>query len=63
MKKVVPIKIAGILLSVILTLFLVTSPLFAQSHPYNVISGSLYGELKSKGSDYGQYLQDTVSFE
>ena len=62
MKTVVPVKIAGILLSVILTLLLVTSPLFAQTHPYNVISGSQDGELKSKGSDYGQYIQGDKSY-
>lgn len=55
MKKAVSIKIAGIIIfSLALFFFFAASPLFAQ-HSYNVISGSLDGELKSKGAEYGYY--------
>lgn len=62
MKHAVSIKIIGIIISVITILFFVVSPLFAQGHSYGVISGSLDGELKSKGASYGSYELGNKSF-
>jgi len=55
MKKAVAIKITQIVLATIAILCVTSTPLFAQ-HSYNVKSGSLDGELKSKGTSYGEYV-------
>lgn len=62
MKHAVSIKTIGIILSIITILFFVVSPLFAQGHSYGVTSGSLDGELKSKGASYGSYELGNKSF-
>ncbi|MGA1864137.1 MAG: DNRLRE domain-containing protein [bacterium] len=62
MKHAVSIKTIGIIVSIITILFFIVSPLSAQSHSYGVVSGSLDGELKSKGSSYGSYELGNKSF-
>jgi len=54
MKKAVAIKIIQIILATVAILCIASTPLLAQ-YSYNVKSGSLDGELKSKGSEYGEY--------
>ncbi|MGA1843789.1 MAG: hypothetical protein ACMUIS_04430 [bacterium] len=54
MKKAVAIKTITIVIAAIAILFVASAPLLAQ-WSYKVKSGSLDGELKSKGSDYGAY--------
>lgn len=43
-------------------LLLIINPVFAQEQSYRISSGSLDGELKSKGGDYGQYRQGDKGF-
>ena len=54
MKKAVAIKTITIVIATVALLFAASAPLLAQ-HSYVVKSGSLDGELKSKGSLFGEY--------
>lgn len=52
------IKITDIILSAFIILLLIVMhsvSVLAADHSYSITSGSLDGELKSKGADYGQY--------